>query len=28
MVWFDYDYVIKTYPTIPRQEESTHSRSL
>jgi len=24
MVWFDKDYVIKTYPTIQRQEESTH----
>jgi len=27
MVWFDWDYIIKTYPTIPRQEESTHSWS-
>jgi len=28
MVWFDYDYDIKTYPTIVKQEGSTHSCSL
>ena len=26
MVWFDQDYVIKTYPTIPRQGESTQKK--